>query len=82
MFKDKEKTKLEGSPVYRASMPRTRVIAIFVPTRNFSGKTKDGDLLGMYKHGSRYYIREGNNMLAELCAKWETEGLIKITRGK
>ncbi len=77
----KEKSKVESSFVYRASMPRSRVVAIFIPKRDFRGETKSGDLLGMYKAGSRYYIREGNNMLSELCADWETEGLITIKRG-
>lgn len=79
-FSGKE-IKLEELPVYRAAMPRTRVVAVFVPTRNFRGLTKKGELLGIYKQGSRYYIREGNNMLAELCADWESEGLITISRG-
>ena len=67
--------------IYRAAMPRTRVVATFMPTRDFRGETKAGELLGLYKQGRHYYIREGNNMLAELCADWETEGLIKIARG-
>lgn len=76
-----KETNLKASPVYRASMPRTRVVAVFVPTRDFRGENKAGELLGIYKQGSRYYIREGNNMLSELCADWESEGLIKIARG-
>ena len=81
-FLSGEKPTPEASPVYRASMPRTRVVAIFIPTRNFRGENKAGELLGIYKQGSRYYIREGNNMLAELCADWESEGLITIQRSK
>lgn len=80
-FFSMEKVNPEASPVHRASMPRSRVLAIFIPTRDFRGETKSGDLLGIYKQGSRYYIREGNNMLSELCAEWETNGLINIKRG-
>jgi hypothetical protein len=72
----------QSTSVHHASMPRGRVVAIFIPARDFRGETKAGDLLGMYKQGRRYYIREGNNMLNELCANWESEGLIKINRGK
>lgn len=68
--------------VHKASMIRTRVIAIFIPTENFQGLTDNGALLGMYKKNCRYYIRENNAMLEALCAKWETKGLIKIKRGK
>lgn len=67
--------------VHHASMPRTRVLAIFIPTRDFRGEKKNGELLGMYKKGSRYYIRENNSMLEKLCADWETKGLIQIKRG-
>lgn len=80
MFSKKE-IKTKSSLIHRVSMPRTRIVAIFIPKRNFRGETKSGDLLGVYKQGCRYYIREGNTMLSELCADWETEGLITIKRG-
>lgn len=67
--------------VHRASMPRTRVVSVFIPTKDFRGEKDNGELLAMYKQGSRYYIRENNSMLEKLCADWETKGLIKIKRG-
>ena len=35
-----------------------------------------------YIRGKTYYIREGNEMLALLCAAWESEGKIIISGGK
>ena len=79
LFKEREKT---IPIVHKASMPRTRVIAIFIPTQNFRGSTKSGALLALYKKNKHYYIRENNHMLEALCADWESEGLIVIKRGK
>lgn len=79
---NRRETATQDSPIFRASMPRARVVAVFVPRRSFRGENKRGELLGIYKQGSRYYIREGNNMLAELCAEWEAENLITIQRSR
>ena len=71
----------ENSPVYRASMPRAKVLATFTPLQNFEGYTPGGDLLGLYKKGKTYYIREGNNLLAGLCEQWKEENLIVVNGG-
>jgi hypothetical protein len=64
--------------VYKASMPRTKVIGYFIPLHNFEGYTDGGELLGHYKKGRTYYLREGNNLLAQLCEKWVEDKRITV----
>jgi hypothetical protein len=69
---------VEDSPVYKASMPKTKVIGYFIPLHNFEGYTDGGELLGHYKEGKTYYLREGNNLLAQLCEKWVKDNRITV----
>jgi hypothetical protein len=68
----------EDSPVYKASMPRTRVEGYFIPLQDFEGFTDRGELLGQYKKGKTYYLRKGNVLLKNLCDKWQSENLITV----
>jgi hypothetical protein len=68
----------EDLPIYKASMPRTKVIGYFIPLHNFEGYTDGGELLGHYKKGRTYYLREGNNLLAQLCEKWVEDKRITV----
>jgi hypothetical protein len=68
----------ENLPIYKASMPQTKVIGYFVPLHNFEGYTDGGELLGHYKKGRTYYLREGNNLLAQLCEKWVEDKRITV----
>ena len=68
----------EDLAVYKASMPRTKVIGYFIPIHNFEGYTDGGKLLGHYKEGRTYYIREGNHMLIALCKKWAEDKRITV----
>ena len=69
---------VEEKPVFKASMPRNRVVGYFVPLEDFEGYTPQKELLGYYKQGRTYYLRAGNTMLADLAKQWKTDGLVAI----
>ncbi len=57
-----------------ATMPGGRILAVFVPTRDFfSGETQS-----QYLPGMKYSLREGNAKLTALLPQWEKQGLIHI----
>lgn len=78
---EKQAVRVTASPVHHATMPKKRIVAMFQPTLDFMGYDLDGNLLGSYRRGKTYYIREGNSMLADLCQTWEGEGKITISGG-
>lgn len=62
---------------HEASFAKGKVIRVFIPIRNFEGRTKSGELLGAYLQGRRYFLRENNFLLQELCNEWVSEKKIK-----
>jgi hypothetical protein len=72
---------VEPVATHRASMPRTRIVGTFIPLQDFEGRMPNGELLGLYKKGKTYYLRDGNQLLATLCTQWEAEKRIIITSG-
>lgn len=67
---------------HKAAMPTAPVVAQFIPTESFEGFRPDsGELLGHYKKGARYHIRQGNQMLADLAKQWESEGKVIVVGG-
>lgn len=59
-----------------AGMPTEAIIRVFIPKNDFDGHTSSGELLGHYMKGRRYFLREGNFVLQNLCEKWKSEGKI------
>lgn len=65
--------KTKSKEVHVAGFPTAKVIRVFIPLKNFAGYDHNGNLLGMYKKGCRYFLREGNYMLQDLTNKWHAD---------